>query len=317
MENASKALIMAGSVLIGVIVVSLFMVMANSLTDYQQTQTQNQREAQIISFNNSYEGYIRDNVKGYELMSLVNKVVDYNKRQSSQGTAKDEQGQDLGFDPIELTIDFGNANNRKNFSRGDTNELFNDDKYEFNDKKNINSKINFDEKVKDILEAKLPVCNWGNNPNKRYEVDKTFKFTEEKLQGLLDNYDTIFAYVDLSKNELENVDQKEKLKALKTFNLAFGENYFQLKEKTGNTLNDFTDEQYWYVFSTWLKKDVDNKYKVTTDSGKKYSIWKTLNIYYEYDQFKRAEFKCDRTQVEYSSTGRIKKLYFNFTGKID
>ena len=42
MENASKALIMAGSVLIGVIVVSLFMVMANSLTDYQQTQTQNQ-----------------------------------------------------------------------------------------------------------------------------------------------------------------------------------------------------------------------------------------------------------------------------------
>ena len=40
MENASKALIMAGSVLIGIIVISLFMIMYNSLTDYQQTQTQ-------------------------------------------------------------------------------------------------------------------------------------------------------------------------------------------------------------------------------------------------------------------------------------
>ena len=53
MENASKALLMAGSVLISIIVISLFLIMTNSLTSYQQTQTQSQREAQIVSFNNS------------------------------------------------------------------------------------------------------------------------------------------------------------------------------------------------------------------------------------------------------------------------
>ena len=55
MENASKALIMAGSVLIALMIIGALLLMFNSLTSYQDTNTQGEREAQVIEFNNQYE----------------------------------------------------------------------------------------------------------------------------------------------------------------------------------------------------------------------------------------------------------------------
>ena len=85
MENASKALIMAGSVLIALMIIGALILMFNSLTSYQETNTQNTREAQIVEFNNKYETYNRKDVRGNDLISLVNRIIDYNNRKTEEG----------------------------------------------------------------------------------------------------------------------------------------------------------------------------------------------------------------------------------------
>ena len=80
MENATKALIMAGSVLIALMIIGALILMFNSLTSYQKVGESNTKEAQIVEFNNQYETFNRKNVRGSDLYSLLNRGVDYNRR---------------------------------------------------------------------------------------------------------------------------------------------------------------------------------------------------------------------------------------------
>ena len=106
MENASKALIMAGSVLIALMIIGALILMFGNLTSYQGTDTQSTRSAQVTEFNNQFETYNRDDVRGSDLYSLLNKVIDYNRRQTTAGTGND-RGQELAYMPMEVnfTID--------------------------------------------------------------------------------------------------------------------------------------------------------------------------------------------------------------------
>lgn len=85
MENASKALLMAAGVLIALVIIGAFMLMMSSLTDYQDKSYQSKADAQTTEFNNQYVGYIRDNIRGSDMVSLMNKVLDYNSRKSDAG----------------------------------------------------------------------------------------------------------------------------------------------------------------------------------------------------------------------------------------
>ena len=104
MENASKALIMAGSVLIALMIIGALMLMFGNLTSYQETDTRGTRSAQITEFNQQFETYDRNDVRGSDLYSLLNKVIDYNRRQSSAGTGATDRGQELQFKPMEITF---------------------------------------------------------------------------------------------------------------------------------------------------------------------------------------------------------------------
>ena len=75
MENASKALIMAGSVLIALLIIGALILMFNSLSSYQKTNVEGTRSSQIVEFNNQYDTYDRKNVRGSDLYSLLNKVI--------------------------------------------------------------------------------------------------------------------------------------------------------------------------------------------------------------------------------------------------
>lgn len=85
MENASKALIMAGGVLIALLVIGALILMLNNLSSYQEAGIQNTKEAQVIEFNNQYETYNRKNVRGSDIVSLINRIIDYNNRKSQEG----------------------------------------------------------------------------------------------------------------------------------------------------------------------------------------------------------------------------------------
>ncbi len=101
MENASKALIMAGSVLISLVVIGALLLMFNNLSAYQQTDRQTEQEAEVIKFNNEYEIPKGQTIRGSDLYSLLNKAIDYNRRQTTAGTGTNE-GQDIAFTPLEI-----------------------------------------------------------------------------------------------------------------------------------------------------------------------------------------------------------------------
>lgn len=81
MENASKALIMAGSVLIAMIVISLLVAFFTNLRNLQNIQLSTEQVEQATEFNKQYDVYDR-NVYGSELLSIANKIKDYNIRQA-------------------------------------------------------------------------------------------------------------------------------------------------------------------------------------------------------------------------------------------
>ncbi len=104
MENASKALIMAAGVLVSLIIVGALVLTYNNLSSYQKVGQQNTKEAQVVEFNNQYETFNRNNVRGSDLYSLLNRVVDYNRRKSTKGTG-DDKGQYLAYEPMTITFD--------------------------------------------------------------------------------------------------------------------------------------------------------------------------------------------------------------------
>ena len=95
MENASKALVMAGSVLLALIVIGAFMLMLTNLTDYQEKTDTVIEQQQIVEFNNQFSTYDRTNLRGNDMLSLMNRIIDYNTRKTVEG---------VGFQKMEIII---------------------------------------------------------------------------------------------------------------------------------------------------------------------------------------------------------------------
>lgn len=284
MENASKALIMAGGVLISIIIASMLMLMVNNLNNYQQSRNDEKRIDQTVAFNQQYEGYNRDDVRGNELYSLINRVMDYNERKTD---LEDETDQ---YEPIEITIDFDGKN--QELSRTGTNEIFTSNiSY-----KNTTSNNNYKrvEELQEIDALKNITIQKGTN-NPEYK-DKDIYLTDEILNNLVIGYDKIFNKLSINSKE------EEIAQVAYNFNSATGiDNFFLVEyDKNGN----ITKNNSLYIVTSF-------KFTTFLDEIQTY-----VNKYYEYVQFKRGIFKC--TSVEYSlKTGRIIEMDFIFTGEFN
>lgn len=82
MENASKALIMAGSILTALLVIGLLVFFYRNMQAWKKTGETSLQVEQATEFNKQYDVYARD-IYGSELLSIVNKVNDYNKKEST------------------------------------------------------------------------------------------------------------------------------------------------------------------------------------------------------------------------------------------
>ncbi len=78
MENASKALLIAAGILVGLIVISMILISYNEISGYYESKEKARTEEQLIVFNKQYIPYNRENVRGSELLSLINKIIDFN-----------------------------------------------------------------------------------------------------------------------------------------------------------------------------------------------------------------------------------------------
>lgn len=248
MENASKALIMAGSVLIALMIIGALILTFSNLTAYQETNTRSTRSTQMAEFNSQYENYNRKDVRGSDLYSLLNKAIDYNRRESTAGTNWADKGQEMAYEPmvIEFTIDKSEL-----VAPDDASRLFTTNTYTVSGKSN-----DFGNKVKDEID------------------DLEGEYGQSSLTNLTTNLTKIF--ID------DSSTRQEKKEAVQNFNSAS-------KKKT---VSDF--------------KEIKENSQIRNDVYK----------YYEYIQFKRAHFDCEK--VEYNNeTGRITKMKFKFNGKFN
>ena len=101
MENASKALLLAGGVLIAILLLSLLTYAWGLFSKYQSSNEELKNIENVAKFNEQFAQYNRDDLKGYEIITLLNKVIDYNERYS----ISDSVNKTDTYSPIVMKVD--------------------------------------------------------------------------------------------------------------------------------------------------------------------------------------------------------------------
>lgn len=97
MENASKALIIAGSIILAIMIISLSVFLFNKFKDSTENSV-NMTEAEINAFNSKITPYFGDAVQGSKVNSLLQYCLSVNMSAQNSGdtnkclTVKDNSG---------------------------------------------------------------------------------------------------------------------------------------------------------------------------------------------------------------------------------
>lgn len=99
MENASKALLIAGGILLALMTLSLVIYMSTSTTRIVQAQNEKKVAEELQSFNESYEAYNKRLMYGTDVITVYNKAADYNKKGESFISIKvyDKNGNEISI----------------------------------------------------------------------------------------------------------------------------------------------------------------------------------------------------------------------------
>lgn len=201
MENATKALIISGSVLIALMIIGALLLMFNSLSSYQETNIQGTREAQVIEFNNQYETYNHDDVRGSDLYSLLNRIIDYNRRKSTEGTGSRDEGQYLAYEPMTI---------------------------EFTIKSDVYSQLSVDGTYRLITKKKYTSSNTNN------EFENKIKATIDTLENTYGADSLVNLTTNITKVFPENPTEQQKQEAIERFNNVS-------KKKSATKWNDINE----------------------------------------------------------------------------
>ena len=75
MENASKALLMAGGILIALITIAALVRSFTTIGIFQKAQMTEEEQAQLIAFNEQYTKYLGQYMYGTEVITVINKSL--------------------------------------------------------------------------------------------------------------------------------------------------------------------------------------------------------------------------------------------------
>lgn len=79
MENASKALIIAGAILISILLISVGVLIMNSTGGVTAGMESSAKAMEMQSFNSQFTTYIGDSISGSQVRSLISNVIASNK----------------------------------------------------------------------------------------------------------------------------------------------------------------------------------------------------------------------------------------------
>lgn len=185
MENASKALLMAGGVLITILMVSLVTFAWDKISKYQASKRDLANITSTAQFNEQFANYQRDDVQGYELLTLIHKVIDYNERNTEDSLINAN-----AFPYINLEINMkteSGEDKRKNLTIDDQIRLFEKTEYKQDElsAKNRNLTTSFEYGV----EYKIQTAMNGLTETQATKVAKSITaifLTQEQIQNRAD-----------------------------------------------------------------------------------------------------------------------------------
>lgn len=102
MENAVKALLIAAGIFLVILILSLAMAFYQKVTDFYNAEHERTVIEQTQKFNAQFENYNREKIRGSDIISLMNKVIDYNASQSYQ--------EGTNYKRIKVNIELGGNN---------------------------------------------------------------------------------------------------------------------------------------------------------------------------------------------------------------
>jgi len=76
MENASKALLIAGGIFLAILILSAMMYMASSITSIGEAQENKKAAEQLAAFNAQYEAYDKQLMYGTDIVTVINKAYE-------------------------------------------------------------------------------------------------------------------------------------------------------------------------------------------------------------------------------------------------
>lgn len=185
MENISKALLIAAGMLILIMILSLLVIGYQQISAYYSRQHDATMVEQTIEFNKRFENYNRNDIRGNELISLMNRVIDYNATQVYEEETK--------FKRLILSINVGEQ------------DILDQFKYDASLEGRITSEIDNSSNDRDLIKITGVELNSksiiGNNvtttqlqrlsANIHYIMDDSNEFRDEKIKSILktDTYD--------------------------------------------------------------------------------------------------------------------------------
>lgn len=270
MENSAKAIIIAGGMFILIMVITLLVIFGRSLSSYMQDQHDKEMVKQITEFNNKFANYQGTELRGNELISVLNRVIDYNALEAGE----------YGYDPVLVEIDLVDRNALDSvikFNSKDENFLF---------KKNVskikNSKDS-DNELKTISQKGTTILSKYSDKEK-YPDNYIPRLTDTKLQKLSAEISNIAQEKDNS-SWLDGYDGNR---------IAV---YNRTRAKKLTSILGYEVSAEGKIKVDGIEKDIIPAVKNATCE------------YYQYTQFKRIMFKCTSIEYS-QDTGRINKMSF-------
>lgn len=95
MENATKALLIAAGLFFVIAILTMGAITYNQISNYYKEESDTTYVKQIEEFNKKYRNYLDREVRGNELLSIINLVNDYNARLADTS---------LGYSKLKLNI---------------------------------------------------------------------------------------------------------------------------------------------------------------------------------------------------------------------
>ncbi len=179
MENATKALLIAAGIFFVVAILTMGAITYNQISNYYKEESDTTDLKQIEEFNKKYRNYLDREVRGTELLSIINLVNDYNARlaNTSQGYSKLELNiyvNDKVFEEVRYITsgDYGISNNIYLIQSDSSNKIAKDKLLGFS---NLNESL--------IQELKSSVSGLASS----YITDNTLEALASKISNIFDN----------------------------------------------------------------------------------------------------------------------------------